>query len=61
EVKRTLPLHRQIAKPAKWALLSGYQAGWTIKQVIKTPERVIDGIGDPSPFLDRYLFMKARF
>ena len=48
-------------KPSQWALLSGYQAEWIIKQVIKTPERVIDGIGDPSPFLDRYLFMKARF
>ena len=61
EVQRALPLRRQIAKPSQWALLSGYQAEWIIKQVIKTPERVIDGIGDPSPFLDRYLFMKARF
>ena len=61
EVQRALPLRRQIAKPSQWALLSGYQAEWIIKQVIKTPERVIDGIGTPSPFLDRYLFMKARF
>ena len=61
EVQRALPLRRQIAKPAKWALLSGYQAEWTLKQVITHPERVIDGIGTPSPFLDRYLFMKARF
>ena len=58
---RTLPLRIQIAKPSRWALLSGYQAEWTIKQVIKHPKRVIDGIGTPSPFLDRYLFMKARF
>ena len=61
EVQRALPLRRQITKPSQWALLSGYQADWIIKQVIKTPERVIDGIGYPSPFLDRYLFMKARF
>jgi len=61
EVQRVLPLRRQITKPSQWALLSGYQAEWTIKQVIKTPERVIDSIGYPSPFLDRYLFMKARF
>jgi hypothetical protein len=61
EVQRTLPLRRQIAKPSQWALLSGYQAEWIIKHVIKHPERVIDGIGNPSPFLDRYLFMKARF
>ena len=61
EVQHTLPLRHQIAKPAKWALLSGYQTEWTIQQVIKTPERVFDGIGDPSPLMDRYLFVKARF
>jgi hypothetical protein len=61
EVQRTLPLRRQIAKSAKWALLSGYQAEWTIKQVIKHPKRVIDGIGTPSPLMDRYLLIKARF
>ena len=60
-VHHTLPVRRQIAKPSQWALLSGYQAEWIIKQIIKRPERVIDGSGTPSPFWDRYLFMKARF
>jgi len=59
--QRTLPVRRQIPKPSQWALLSGYQAEWTIKQIIKHPERVIDGIGTPSPFWDHYLLMKARF
>jgi len=61
EVQRTLPLRRQIAKPSQWALLSGYQAEWIIKQVVKHPERVIDRMGDPTPLMDRYLFIKARF
>jgi len=55
-----LHLRQKIAKPAKWALLSGYQTEWTLTQIVKTPERVIDGIGEPSPFVDRFLFMKAR-
>jgi hypothetical protein len=61
EAQGTLRLRAQVSKPAKWALLSGYQTEWSVQQIIKTPQRVIDGIGTPSPFMDRYLFIKARF
>lgn len=60
EIRADFRRCQAVSKPAKWALLSGYLTDWTLSKIIKSPAQVIDGIAQPSPFMDRYLFMKAR-